>query len=293
MRRVGLRVDVDTLRGTRTGVPKLIALFERHKIKATFFFSVGPDNMGRHLWRLLKPRFLAKMLRTRAASLYGWDILLRGTFYSGPNIAKQCTKQIRMTADAGYEIGLHAWDHHRWQRRIAHMDQPAILKEIQKGWQTMNTILGSPPAAFAAPAWRVTPDALDVLERFPFRFLSDCRGHSLFHPLVIGRQYRHIQVPTTLPTYDESIGLTCTLQDYNQYLLSLILPDQLNVLAVHAEVEGIAYFDMFGDFIDKAIRNNIQFETLGDITDRESKIRVSSIYQGEIPGREGWLAIQE
>jgi len=290
---VGLRVDVDTLRGTRIGVPNLIALLRRRQIRATFFFSVGPDNMGRHLWRLLRPGFLVKMLRTRAASLYGWDILMRGTLWPGPKIAERCPKTIGETAEAGHEVGLYAWDHYRWQTRIAHMDQRAITDEIKKGTDMLTQITGRVPDGFAAPAWRVTPEALAVLEQFPFRYQSDCRGHCLFRPVIEGRRYRHIQVPTTLPTYDELIGLKCTPETYNECLLDMIRPDRLNVLTIHAEVEGIGCLALFQDFLDKAGQCDIIFEPLGDILRRNLKITEFEIYQGAVPGRDGWLACQE
>lgn len=293
MCRVGLRVDVDTLRGTRVGVPHLIALLGRHRIRATFFFSVGPDNMGRNLWRLLRPRFLVKMVRTRAASLYGWDILLRGTLWPGPEIGKRCPGIIHGAAGAGHEIGLHAWDHHRWQTRLERLGQRAVAGEIERGYERLAEILGRAPDGFAAPAWRVTPEALTVLERFPFRFQSDCRGRSLFRPVIEGRPYRHIQVPTTLPTYDELIGRTCSPETYNDYVLGLIRPDQLNVLTVHAEVEGIGRLDLFRDFLIKAEQRGIVLEPLGGILSRGTNIAESGIAQRAMSGREGWLACQE
>ncbi len=52
--RIGLKVDVDTLRGTREGVPRLLSLFKKLKVDATFYFSVGPDHTGRAMRRVFR-----------------------------------------------------------------------------------------------------------------------------------------------------------------------------------------------------------------------------------------------
>ena len=248
--KAGLRIDVDTFRGTKLGVPNLYRILEKHSVKASFFFSVGPDNMGRHLWRLLRPAFLMKMLRTKAASLYGWDILLRGTFFPGPVIGKKLGEIILAGSKSGHEIGLHTWDHHAWQAHIDNMDSEAIYESINKGVELLTEILGRPPECSAVPGWKCNDIVLEQKSKFLFRYNSDCRGDSIFLPVVNDRTLSQLQIPVTLPTYDEVIGRDgITNENYNEYLLSLITPDKLNVLTIHAEVEGIICEKMFDDFL--------------------------------------------
>ncbi len=290
--RVGLRVDVDTFRGTRDGVPRLLDTLGRHGIHASFFFSVGPDNMGRHLWRLLKPTFLLKMLRSDAAGLYGWDILLRGTAWPGPRIAEQLGDVIRSGDRAGHEIGLHAWDHHRWQARVERMSRAAIRQEIQLGMAALEKALGRPVDCSAAAGWKCSGDVLLEKDSYPMRYNSDCRGHGLFRPLVDGTECA-LQIPVTLPTYDEIIGRD-GLDDsgYNQYLLDLIRPGRLNVLTIHAEVEGIARAALFEEFLDRSPERGLRFVPLGELLPAAVEIPVGAIAAGPVPGREGDVCLQ-
>lgn len=290
--RVGLRIDVDTLRGTSRGVPRLLELFKTYHIQATFLFSVGPDNMGRHLWRLLKPAFLVKMLRSNAAALYGWDILLRGTLWPGPVIGKKQADVIRRTAEAGHEIGLHAWDHHRWQAHLQHMSRAEIHQEIQLGMQVLQGILGQPPVCSAAAGWKCNERVIIEKDTFGYRYNSDCRGEYIFRPVVDGKVCTP-QIPVTLPTYDELIGHdNITDQNYNEKILSLLRPDALNVLTIHAEVEGIARSTLFRDFLELARRKQVQFVPLGDILPPLHEIPPGEITNGMIAGREGDVCIQ-
>ena len=289
---VGLRIDVDTFRGTQRGVPRLLEIFAREQIHATFFFSVGPDNMGRHLWRLLKPSFLIKMLRSNAASLYGWDILLAGTFWPGRQIGKQLGDVIKATQAAGHEVGLHAWDHHKWQKQVEHMSGAQSRAEIKKGYDLLSTITDTKPACSAAAGWKCTEQVLLEKQTFGFDYNSDCRGRSIFRP-VVNKQYCAPQIPVTLPTYDEVIGRNgISNENYNATLLDMIKPGQLNVLTIHAEVEGIVCAQLFEDFLRQARQRHIQFVPLHELLPPTDQIPDGRIELGCLPGREGTMCLQ-
>jgi len=290
--RLGLRVDIDTFKGTRLGVPCLLGILQRHDVRASFFFSVGPDNMGRHLWRLMRPAFLVKMWRSRAASLYGWDILFRGTLWPGVPIGRRLAPVIRDTAAAGHEVGLHAWDHHRWQSRLGRMSEAEIRADLRRGFECLTTILGHPPDCSAAAGWQCDARALAVKEEFSFRYNSDCRGNSLFRP-ALATGTGTPQVPVTLPTYDELIGHDGINDDnYNRRLLDLIRPDRLNVLTVHAEVEGVSRATLFDRFLREAGQRGIRPAPLGELVGDGKDLPIAGTCQGPIAGRQGAVCWQ-
>ena len=62
--KLALKIDVDTFRGTREGVPRLVELLRKHGAGGTFLFSLGPDHTGRALRRAFRPGFFSKVART-------------------------------------------------------------------------------------------------------------------------------------------------------------------------------------------------------------------------------------
>jgi len=290
---LGLRIDVDTYRGTKTGVPNLQKILSANQLLASFFFCVGPDNMGRHILKLLKPGFLKKMMRSSAQNLYGWDIIFKGTILPGPVIGKKCSKVIHSIGLDAHEIGIHAWDHYQWQTHILKMSKEQIFNTLKKGSESLESITGKRPVCSASPGWICNDEVLEIKEKFSFTYNSDTRGSHIFFPIVKDQVLTRPQIPVTLPTYDEIIGHQgLSHANYNDYLLSLIKPGQLNVLTIHAEVEGIHCLALFEAFIKKALDQKVLIVPLGSLLDTFSTIYVSKVIEKEITGRHGKLAVQ-
>jgi len=284
--KLGLRIDVDTFRGTRDGLPVLRRILDARGVLASVFLTVGPDNMGRHLWRLLKPAFLAKMLRSKAASIYGWDILLRGTLWPGPVIHRRLGPQLKGIAEDGHEIGLHAWDHHRWQVAAHRMSKAAVRSELVMAHEAIAETIGRPPTCAAAPGWRCTPDILPLRDELGYTYVSDCRGHGVFQP-----QAGPPQVCVNLPTWDEAVGRNgITDENFNEHLRTQMRNDGFDVLTIHTESEGGANASMFESFLDRALADGIEVVPLSDLIQPDPPSGV--LARGNVAGREGWVAVR-
>ena len=295
MKTIALRIDVDTYRGTGRGVPRLCEILKKHGVRGTFYFSVGPDNRGRHLWRLLKPSFLWKMLRTDAAGLYGPEIILMGTAWPGPKIGKRFRPVIRETMDAGHEIGFHAWDHHKAQAKLMSMSEAEMADEIDRGLAFLAGVTGGIVHTSAAPGWRTNARLLEVKMRYPFKYNSDCRGTHPFYPVVNGKRLEQLQIPVTLPTYDEALGRDGVNDaNYNDHQIGLLTEERPNVLTIHAEAEGGKCAAMFDAYLDRVKALGYEIIPLGELARRvKDSAPDGEMELREFPGREGVLAVQK
>jgi undecaprenyl phosphate-alpha-L-ara4FN deformylase len=295
MPRVALKVDCDTYVGTREGVPRLTELLGRRGIRATFFFSFGPDRSGVAVRRVFtRPGFVRKMLRSRATSLYGFRTALYGTLLPAPRIGERCAGEMRAVAAAGHETGVHAWDHVGWHDRLDQMSVDRIREESGRAHDAYRSIFGSPARAAASAGWTVNARSLEVERERELLYTSNTRGGAPFFPRVAGRVFTTLEIPTTLPTLDETLAWPELPADEDQRRFFRQAPRGTEVHTIHAEVEGRSKSGLFESILDDWLAAGVRFPLLTDLAmeslgGREA-IPAREVVRTTLPGRSGTVA---
>jgi undecaprenyl phosphate-alpha-L-ara4FN deformylase len=272
---LALKVDVDTYRGTLEGVPRLVDLFEKHGLRATFFFSLGPDTSGKAIKRVFRKGFVKKVLSASPAASYGFRTMLYGTLLPAPDIGgrSETIARMREAAAAGHSVGIHAWDHIDWHDHLPRMSRAEIEAVVSKEHARFREIFGKPATLQAAPGWTATPLSVEVQEAHGIVATSDTRGGGPFFALrADGTPSMVLEVPSTLPTLDELLALPLPgagtqREKVCEFLRMRVREDgPYHVHSIHTEIEGASSFcDWFAEQIRAWKSDGTDFLTFEEI----------------------------
>ena len=253
MKRIALKIDVDTFHGALRGVPTLIDLLKSHSANGTFFVTLGPDRSGK------QPR------RHSLKSHYDLATCLNGRILPAPTIGTRATKELCAIKDTGFEIGLRAWDRVLWEQQIGEMDNASVESEMCTAVDRFENLFGTAPTAFSAPGWLTNRHALRLTQRLGFAYASDCRGDRPFIPVIDGEIVRCPQIPTTLPTLDEVMAIerSYTADQAADRLFSLSKAiDGDHVFTLRAELEGMRFRDTFNRLLSRWAEEGFELVSL-------------------------------
>jgi undecaprenyl phosphate-alpha-L-ara4FN deformylase len=295
---IALKVDVDTYRGTRQGVPPLVADLGRRGIAASFYFSLGPDHTGWALRRVFRPGFLSKVKRTSVVSHYGLRTLLYGVLLPGPHIGRRAPEVLRATRAAGHETGIHCYDHVYWQDNVATRGAAWTERQVRLAASAYREVFGTDARAHCAAGWQLNAQLFALEDALALDYASDTRGTHPFLPAMGGVQGNCPQLPTTLPTLDELVGVDgLSVDGAIDRLLDLTAtppPAGAHVFTLHAELEGQRFRGPFLRLVDTWRGRGVELVTLARLRAGLDAARLPRhvVEFGAIPGRSGTLALQ-
>ena len=294
---VALKIDVDTERGTRIGVPALVDLLDEFGVPAVFLFSLGPDNTGKAIRRAFRPGFLRKVSRTSVVQMYGWRTLLNGTLLPAPHIGRRHADVLRRVRDAGFETGIHCHDHYQWQDHLSRMSLDQVRDEFARARDEFRRVFGCDAATAGAPGWQANAHSRQVYDEAALLYSSDTRGQCAFFPEIDGRVFTTLEIPTTLPTFDEWLGRPLYPEEKIVPLYTSLLSHQApNVLTIHAEIEGMSKRPLFRKLLAAWSELGVRFVRMEDLAHQllshRQSIPLRPLVMAHIDGRSGTVATQ-
>jgi undecaprenyl phosphate-alpha-L-ara4FN deformylase len=302
-----LKIDVDTYRGTREGVPNLVRMLQQHQAHATFLFALGPDHTGRAMKRALRPGFFSKVARTSVVEHYGLKTLLYGVLLPGPDIGREAAVEMRAAQAAGFECGIHTWDHVAWQDQVRARDADWTVRMMRHSAARYRRVFGTAAPTHGAAGWQMNDAAFAELDAAGYRYVSDGRAALQENGALLDPDtgpYRMapggaIQMPTTLPTLDELLGrtidgVTLTADNIAAHVLALTAaPVRDHVYTLHAELEGQKLAPIFDQLLSGWRAQGYRFASMADYHDRikDLPLPLRRPGWGHVPGRSGELIV--
>lgn len=295
--KLAIKIDIDSLRGTIKGVPRLTNLLETHAAGATFLFSVGPDRSGRHISRLFHRGMPGWLWRTKGIRNYGMLTFLYGSLLPGPDIGNRSGEVMCAVRDGGFETGVRAFDQIEWQHNIAQRKPQWVNQQMNLARSRYEHIFGEPPRVHGAAGWQMNRNAYRLTQRLDFDYSSDTRGSHPFIPVYEAEIVACPQLPTTLPTLDELIGRNgITRDNVVEHVLALTKEPAAwgHVFTANAAFEGLKLLPQFEQLLLGWRQQGYEIVSLQDYMASigTKELPRHEVISGMVAGRPGTVALQ-
>jgi peptidoglycan/xylan/chitin deacetylase (PgdA/CDA1 family) len=241
--------------------------------------------------------FLSKVSRTSVLEHYGLRTLMYGVLLPGPDIGVQAAAPMRAARDAGFECGIHAWDHVAWHDGVRTADDAWTGREWTLAATRFADVFGSPARVSGAAGWQINAMTVRLQAASGIAYASDGRGPRPYRIAIGGEPVGPPQYPTTLPTIDELLGRDgLDTANVHTHLLALTRdadPDLPQVFTLHAELEGQKLLPVLERLLAGWRDQGWSLVALGDVHQawQGRTLPAQPLRWGEVPGRSGELVV--
>ena len=253
-----LRIDIESDKGIKFGLPKILCLLKKYNLKASFYLTMGGES---NLFELLKYR--KKLKGERKIKVFSFLEKLRMIFFPG-DFVKNNHVILKRILDEGHELGIHGWKHRAWTRGLEKID---IKMELIKAINKYQKIFGRKPVSFSAPGFNTNREVIRFLERQGLKVISDLPGEK---PFKI-KDTKIINIPITLKGRNNSPLIeSLAAEGYgDEEILKIIKKEimkrNLSTLYGHCLFECIKKIKLMEDLFIFLLQKDIKVKRIEDI----------------------------
>jgi peptidoglycan/xylan/chitin deacetylase (PgdA/CDA1 family) len=204
---------------------------------------------------------------------------------------------MRAVRDAGFEVGIHCYNHYRWQDYLHTMSLAEVRAEFVAARAEFLRVFGFESLTAGAAGWQSNARSREAYDEANLLYASDARGGLPFFPRIEGKIFKTLEIPSTLPTFDELMGRPEYPDDkIVAHYLSLLREDRVNVFTIHAEIEGMGRRTLFQQLLKACRERDVRFVRLDvyakEVLANRATIPVRDQVMAEIDGRSGVVTTQ-
>ena len=255
-----LRIDLESSKGIKKGLPKILDLLKKYGLKASFYLVMGGES---NILELLKYSKRLSSAAERKISIFSKAEILRMALLPRDFVTEN-QDILRRIINEGHELGIHGWKHRAWTRGLEEIN---IEKNIDLAMKKYEKIFKTHPITFAAPAFNTNRKVIEILNRKGIFVISDFEGEKPFNVA----DSKITNVPITIkgenntPIIEYLITRGYSDNEILGYLEDKIKEKELSVIYIHDMYECINKIPLLENLFIFLKKNKIKVETIRQI----------------------------